>query len=147
MARSSVKVTPKTRKVLVTIPKLSKMHQRGIRMAHYKIGQDVVDENRRLLKTGPKTGRIYRLSGGQRHQASAPGEPPATRTGRLARSVDYRVHGWHTMTVGQEAPYASFLELGTRRIAPRPNLIRAINNLAGTTLQAYREATKRELKV
>ncbi len=141
-----IKVTPKTRSVLVTIPKQTILHKRGIQNAHYKIGQDVVDENRRLLNTGPKTGRLYRLSGGQRHQASAPGQAPATRTGRLARSTDYKVHGWRTMTVGQEAPYAAFLERGTRRIAPRPNLIRAINNLAGTTLQAYRQGVKREIK-
>ena len=33
------------------------------------------------ILTGVRSGRLYRLSGGRLHRASAPGEPPANRSG------------------------------------------------------------------
>ena len=57
--------------------------------------------------------------------ASFPGEPPATRTGTLKRSV--RIESVEPMRVtiaaggsGTMAPYASWLEFGTSKMAPRP---------------------------
>ena len=38
------------------------------------------------ILTGPRTGRIYRR-GGVVHQASAPGEAPASDTGELRQSI------------------------------------------------------------
>jgi hypothetical protein len=39
---------------------------------------------------GIKTGRMYRRPGGGLYQASAPGEPPAIRSGELLRSIGPR---------------------------------------------------------
>ena len=75
----------------------------------------------------PGTGRIYKAGGttkrgkGRRtHQASAPGQPPATDTGTLLNSVRARMldslHGLVEVT----AEYAKFLEYGTVRMAARP---------------------------
>ena len=89
-------------------------------------GAIVSKELVRILTTGPRTGRVYTIRG-RKHQASAPGEPPAKLTGALARSVDHKVTGWHTMQVGEEADYAGYLEKGTGRIAPRPHLTVAVN--------------------
>ena len=77
--------------------------------------------------------RIQRLLGGNRslgdmgiHRASAPGDPPTVRTGRLRRGIQMarparkraatRI-GW---VIGVNVKYAPFLEFGTRRMRPRP---------------------------
>lgn len=78
-------------------------------------------------------GRIQRLVGENRnlgdmgiHRASAPGDPPTVRTGRLRRGIQMarpnrnraatRV-GWR---IGINVKYAPFLEFGTRRMRARP---------------------------
>ena len=79
--------------------------------------------------TGQRSGRLYRVAGtvtGQRYQASAPGEPPAVRTGRLRNDIKYVV--FHTGgfnvrgLVGSTLAYAAPLEMGTSRIRRRPFL-------------------------
>lgn len=75
------------------------------------------------------TGRVYTRRG-KRHQASAPGEPPARDTGRLMESIAVLSRATPNelvSTVGpreaafkKRAPYPVFLEFGTRRMKPRP---------------------------
>lgn len=81
---------------------------------------------------GEKTGRIYRRPSGP-YQASAPGEPPAIRTGNLLRSIsEPQVIKSGNSVVGRlviAAPYAWDLERGTGRIAPRPFIKPAIDTL------------------
>lgn len=86
----------------------------------------VTEKLRYMIRNGPRTGRVYTFRG-RKHQASAPGEVPANRTGRLANSVGYLVSGHDDMQVGEEAEYAGFLEHGTRNMAPRPHLRVAVN--------------------
>jgi len=74
---------------------------------------DALARARRSL-TGPRSGRVYRL-GGRPHRASAPGEPPADRSGRLMRSLVVVAD-----RLASTAPYARYLEHGTARMAPRP---------------------------
>ena len=74
---------------------------------------------------GKRGGRLYRRAGyKRRYRASAPGEPPALRTGTLRRS-------WRPLYIGDErqnpaiessVPYADYMEDGTPggKIAPRP---------------------------
>src|SRR5215470_11245116 len=65
----------------------------------------------------PKTGREYRRPQGGRYQASAPGEPPARRSGKLKRSIsEPDIRESSGALIGQitiSAPYAGFLEKGT----------------------------------
>lgn len=89
----------------------------------------VAEEARRLVIQGPKTGIVYRRRG-RSHQASAPGEPPATMTGELAQSIEvdedatsksaYAVAG---------SPWAKWLEFGTRMMAARPFMRAALENV------------------
>ena len=77
---------------------------------------------KRRVARGSKTGRIYRRRGIE-HQASAPGEPPATDTGELIASIssDAVLEGDEVVGFLQAtAPHAVHLELGTRRMAARP---------------------------
>ncbi len=69
----------------------------------------------------------HKLRGGQLYRASAPGEPPALRTGNLRMS-------WRPQTASEQVgktvtikpaittdvKYAPYLEEGTDRMAPRP---------------------------
>lgn len=74
----------------------------------------------RAIQRAPATGRIYQKYKPKRtHQASAPGQPPATDTGALAGSV-YSDISPGMATIGSRLAYASYLEYGTRRMAPRP---------------------------
>lgn len=72
------------------------------------------------LQRGPKTGRIYKRRK-VRHQASAPGEAPATDTGRLVSSLKVEIPSekW-TANLVAGVPYAIHLEYGTRHMKPRP---------------------------
>jgi hypothetical protein len=78
----------------------------------------------RRIQNGPKTGRVYARGGGQNlsrtHQASAPGEAPATDTGVLVSSVYLENTARYERTVGSRLAYAYYLEFGTQRIKPRP---------------------------
>jgi HK97 gp10 family phage protein len=76
------------------------------------------------IQRGPKSGRTYQR-GNITHQASAPGQYPATDTGRLASSVmiDLPVPGGLTGRVGTNVQYGPMLEFGTSRMAARPWLL------------------------
>lgn len=111
------------------------------------IGQDMerravdVEAHGKRLLSMHGTGRVYRKRKPRRiHQASAPGEPPAPDTGLLRASlghvVDVDGRGLHAdIGYGLDAESAAeresdtnvakvaeYLEVGTRRMAPRPFL-------------------------
>lgn len=69
-------------------------------------------------------GRWYRNRGkglGD-HRASAPGDPPATDTGRLRSSITTDLHDLVRLsaTVGTDVAYGRYLEFGTVNMAARP---------------------------
>jgi phage gpG-like protein len=76
------------------------------------------------IQRGPKSGRTYRR-GNVVHTASAPGQYPATDTGRLASSVRAELPTEASMTarVGTSVAYGPMLEFGTSRMAARPWLL------------------------
>lgn len=82
--------------------------------------ESVIEEGNSMIMDGQKTGRIYRRRGVE-HQASAPGEAPASDTGRLVQSAHSE---FDPADLSGEAiwstDYAEVLEFGGARIAPRP---------------------------
>jgi hypothetical protein len=77
------------------------------------------------IMTGPKTGRVYKVSKtGKSHQASAPGEAPATDTGNLVNSIQSEFEGKLKGVVNVAAEYAEVLEFGSAdgKLARRPYL-------------------------
>ncbi len=66
---------------------------------------------------GDKTGEIY-----GRHQASAPGEAPATDTGKLVSGIRVIKIDEKTVSVVSKAPYSFDLEFGTMNMEARPFL-------------------------
>lgn len=91
------------------------------------------------IQRGPNTGRIYDKGKGITHQASAPGEAPASDTGNLARRIEIRLSTNKLQAdIGVTnllfTPYARVLELGGKFIEKRPYMkpafdknIKAIN--------------------
>lgn len=74
------------------------------------------------IQGGPKSGRTYQR-GGVTHQASAPGEYPATDRGRLVSGVRIEQASPLDIRVGTNVMYGPMLEFGTSRMAARPWLV------------------------
>lgn len=108
----------------------------GLRLAVAldEAAQAVQGEAQRLIQDPPKTGRIYKKYMPNRmHQASAPGEAPATDLGTLVNSIiiDRTDIKRGRIVIAATAKHAKFLELGTRTMAPRPFLRRALRTMRG----------------
>lgn len=77
---------------------------------------------------GKRSGRVYRKPHTKSHYtASAPGEPPARRTGNLRLNWNGTVESSSTGSglrvtafLESQERYSTYLENGTRRMAPRP---------------------------
>lgn len=91
-----------------------------------------------LVQRGPKTGKTY-----GNHQASAPGEAPATDTGSLAGSIKIRKGEEGTWYVVAGVAYASYLEFGTERMEARPFMtpafVEAIPSLKDEIWKAWQD--------
>lgn len=93
----------------------------------------------------PGTGRVYKR-GNVSHRASAPGEPPATNTGRLANSIDIEAIPEltdPTIRVGTGLDYGRHLQYGVPgRIEPRPHGDVALAEAERDMNAAFRRAMK-----
>ena len=111
----------------------SKEVQRAIGQAVQATALETITEVKRMIQRGPKTGRVYTRGKGQNlsreHQASAPGEAPATDTGALASSIYFEASSPREATIGSRLAYAAYLEFGTQRIAPRPSWTPAVEKM------------------
>lgn len=73
-----------------------------------------------LITSPPKTGKVYRRRG-VTHQASAPGQAPASDSGRLAQSRVINIFpDWMIARLTFRTDYAMKLEIGTSKMEPRP---------------------------
>lgn len=78
------------------------------------------------IQSGPASGMTYEKHDPRRtHQASAPGQPPMSDTGRLASSIEVRVSGLEGQ-VFTPVDYGRALEFGTSRTAARPWLFPSV---------------------
>lgn len=130
------------------------------------VGYELEGIIKRSMREG--TGRIY-----GRHQASAPGEPPAPDTGRLRASISTNwtgspmsrgivlgrakvedgvgrpgsKRGMFTVVVGTNVEYANHLEMGTIKMAPRPFLRPAFDQVKNrvSKIMVMKESTKGEI--
>jgi hypothetical protein len=113
-----------TEEVAQALRQYGERAERAVFEAVLKTAIDVNGDIKKRIQRGPKTGRIYLRGPGQNlsreHRASAPGEAPATDTGRLVNSIDFKMEGPLTATVSSFLAYAAYLEFGTQNIAPRP---------------------------
>jgi hypothetical protein len=122
---------------------------------------------KQAIMDGPKTGRIYEKGEqevsfttkdgkqvaftarkgkkSRTHQASAPGEAPATDEGLLVNSIQTTLHGPHAAEVNVGAEYGETLERGSLdgRLAPRPFLAPAVEAVRPGFEAAVRVAIER----
>jgi len=98
---------------------------------------------KRSLQSGDKSGRIYKLKGGKTHRASARGEAPATRTGRLVGSVTSHVTKIEA-GIGSPLDYAAILEdaMGLDRPFIKPALDQHLVTLEEELLEAWARAAR-----
>jgi len=140
-----IKATQTAKKTLISIGEAPRLHKKALRLALNEIGSELVNLIANYIFRPPKTGRIYMFNG-RAHQASAPGESPANRTGRLARSGDYKVRSYQEMVVGETAPYAAYLEEGREpKLQARPHIIRAVNAMRRNTITAILTNIKEQI--
>lgn len=100
------------------LPRIRAAAMRGLVAWIGDIEQRAVDK---ILK-GPKTGRIYRRRGVV-HRASAPGQSPASDTGRLVNSRRIEVFEEQLRArLTFSTAYAAPLEFGTIKMEARPFL-------------------------
>jgi HK97 gp10 family phage protein len=91
-------------------------------------GVDLASIIRDEVNTGVRTGRVY-TDGLRTHRASAPGEPPITDSGDLARSVSGQRTGTGRSETHIKSKYAAALEYGTSKMKPRPFVAPAVTEL------------------
>lgn len=88
---------------------------------------EVYEEVLHLVQDTKKSGRVYKKTNGRQHQASAPNESYASDTGNALRNTKTKEKNL-VGEVSADYEYALALELGTRKMAPRPTLRRALDN-------------------
>jgi hypothetical protein len=91
----------------------------------YASAQHVATEYKQSILGGPKSGRIYKRRS-VTHQASAPGEAPASDTGRLVNAIHVALDGTLAAVMRVTTAYAMVLEFGSRFIAARPAAVPAL---------------------
>lgn len=105
--------------------KAEKELQKAVTAAALTVNSDI----KKAIQSPPKTGAIY-PRGQKSHQASAPGEAPATDTGALVSSIVFRQPEPLTAFVESRLQYAPWLEYGTRNMKPRPSWVPAVEKNA-----------------
>lgn len=127
---------------LAAFDRLGSAGEREARRAIARSVQKVRADAVKSIQKGAKTGRVYeRGSGGNlsgTHQASAPGQAPATDTGTLASSVKAQSNS-KGGTVGSSLNYAFFLEYGTMKMDARPWLRPALEKNQQFIINAFAE--------
>jgi len=128
-----------------TGPSFTQIGDKASAMLDIAVRKSTLSVERRAkvaIQTGAKTGTVYRVQSGfkrsssggsvqyvrsyKSHQASAPGEAPATDTGNLVNSISNRhVKLWEG-EVRVSADYSYVLEFGGVHMAPRPFMAPAV---------------------
>lgn len=106
------------------------------------IGRIILNRATDKIMRGPKTGVRYRR-GGVVHQSSAPGEAPASDTGRLVGSGTTWVDAASlSAIVAFDVKYARLLEFGTRFIRPRPFLFPVVDAMKADIVEILKESIR-----
>lgn len=106
----------------------------------------VREEATSLILDGPKTGRVYQRRG-VKHQASAPGEAPASDTGNLVRNIQTEIDTNNLVgRVNFGTEYAAALEFGTEKMEARPFARPALANKVGEIYSTTMDEVRKVLK-
>lgn len=98
--------------------------------------------------TGDRSGRVYRVPGTKTlYTASAPGEPPASRTGTLRNAITFSVNkakvealvGPRLLGADPQKQYPVWLEFGTKKMSPRPFMAPALEESKNTLIKILKQ--------
>ena len=131
----------------IKIDRIRRNTQANVRREFLRGAQAIQNTAVEGIINPPKTGRWYRSRGrkGAMHRASAPGQYPAADTGRLHQSITATVAdtpGGVAVQVSANVEYATYLEFGTSKMAPRPFLSRAYNENIGGIRRRVRRSIR-----
>lgn len=113
--------------------------------ALFSIAKKIESDAKLSIQNGRKTGRMYKRRTIM-HRASAPGEAPASDTGRLVNSINGKLKGRLTAVIEATAAYARHLEYGTRKMAARPYMRPAWEKNKQWSVDRIRKAVNIALK-
>jgi HK97 gp10 family phage protein len=103
--------------------------QQEVRKALLASAKHVEKEAKQSILDGEKSGRVYKRRT-VTHKASAPGEAPASDTGRLVNSINSYLNAGaneSTVVAGRgTVKYAAWLEFGTFKMPARPFMFPAL---------------------
>jgi HK97 gp10 family phage protein len=113
------------------------------------IGFRIQEEAITSITQDPKTGRTYKRRS-VTHTASAPGEAPASDTGRLVGSFAVKPNrAKKSVTIkagGGNVKYAHALEFGTNKMAERPFMRPAVKKAKAFAQKRIEDAANRAIK-
>ena len=129
------------------LPEISKVVERKVEGALLAGAQVIEGAAKLKIQTGPKTGRLY-PRGDKVHQASAPGEAPATDTGNLVGGISSEKAGRLKARTTVTSEYATPLELGSAdgKILARPFMQPAADESTDTVVELVSQAIKDGVK-
>lgn len=102
-----------------------------------KAATEFETEMKNEIETGSKSGITYQR-GNISHTASAPGQAPATDSGKLVGSIRYKKKSVSEHEVSINSEYALALEVGTSRMAARPFITPALQNAKKKLMKAIK---------
>lgn len=142
--RITIKPTGNTKKHLRELEISEFRFRKGVERALFDIGFDAAREAEMMINNEGRDGRLY-ITNGLPHVASSPGDAPANLSGRLKKSMNFVVRG-DEVEWGSTAGHAVFLELGTRKMDPRPFLAKVEEMRGELHATMLEERVDREIK-
>jgi hypothetical protein len=130
MSRSASIQVRGTQDVVAALARFGAQVEAEVSKAVEATALEALTDVRKAIQGPPKTGNIYTKKNGKKHQASAPGEAPATDDGGLVPSIYITRVDRFTQAIGSRLEYAFSLEFGTMKMEPRPSWIPAAERAA-----------------
>jgi HK97 gp10 family phage protein len=152
---SSISIDRRDRLTIIKINTMGKLTARQVEFAAWTSARGLQSATSKEILRRPKGGRTYirrdRIGRRRRHIASAPGETHANMTGRLRRSLSFRVNSreiefGYGVTDGSAPEYAKFVEFGTNRMKARPSLRNGIKGERRNIMNNIEREIKGELR-
>ena len=148
-----IKEGKNNREIFLSLENIEDNTRRGIRQGFFRLGRLLELNLRAEVMKKNKTGRIYpagRTKTGRkrRHRASAPGQTPANFSGNYRKNIGYQLHGSESMEFGVRdgAPYAEFLEDGTKNMAARPGVGNTVKATEKDAQRVFESSLENNLK-
>jgi hypothetical protein len=149
MSGDKVEFTLDVRDCIAALQRLNGDASEGLKRAALAGGMVIQAGMKRRITQGGKSGRLYQR-GRKQHQASAPGEPPASDTGALANSIVARISksdaDYAESETGPTMAYDEALEFGASRMAARPYARPTLDEDADQIQAAIEAALQRALQ-